>query len=70
MVTKELVLPNGNKIPQLALGTWMIDDDKVADAVKSAIDIGGTSTRRRHTEMNAELERESDKAVLHAKKSF
>lgn len=40
MVTKELVLPNGNKIPQLALGTWMIDDDKVADAVKSAIDIG------------------------------
>ncbi|MGP1512370.1 MAG: aldo/keto reductase [Treponema sp.] len=40
MVTKELVLPNGNKIPQLALGTWMIDDDKAADAVKSAIDIG------------------------------
>lgn len=40
MVTKELFLPNGNKIPQLALGTWMIDDDKAADAVKSAIDIG------------------------------
>ncbi|MWD27437.1 aldo/keto reductase [Aquicoccus sp. SCR17] len=33
-------LPNGVEIPQLALGTWMIDDDKVADAVKAAIDIG------------------------------
>ncbi|SCM67762.1 aldo/keto reductase [Donghicola eburneus] len=27
-------------IPKLALGTWMIDDDKVADAVKAAVEIG------------------------------
>lgn len=33
-------LPNGVDIPKLALGTWMIDDDKVADAVKAAIEIG------------------------------
>ena len=33
-------LPNGVEIPKLALGTWMIDDDKAADAVKAAIDIG------------------------------
>ena len=40
MYTKTLALSNGNKIPQLALGTWMIDDDKAADAVKSAISLG------------------------------
>ena len=28
------------KIPQLGLGTWFIDDDKVADAVKAAVEIG------------------------------
>ena len=33
-------LPNGVKIPKLALGTWMIDDDKVADAVQTAVEIG------------------------------
>ncbi|RVV99030.1 aldo/keto reductase [Mesobaculum littorinae] len=33
-------LPNGVEIPKLALGTWMIDDDKVADAVKAAVEIG------------------------------
>lgn len=33
-------LPNGVDIPKLALGTWMIDDDKVADAVKAAVEIG------------------------------
>lgn len=27
-------------MPQLALGTWLIDDDKAADAVKAALDIG------------------------------
>ena len=40
MFTNELTLPNGNKIPQLALGTWLIDDGVVADAVKSAISLG------------------------------
>lgn len=33
-------LPNGVAVPKLALGTWMIEDDVVADAVKAAIDIG------------------------------
>ena len=33
-------LPNGVAIPKLALGTWMIEDDVVAEAVKAAFDIG------------------------------
>ena len=40
MFNEYLTLPNGIKVPQLALGTWLIDDDKAADAVKAAIDIG------------------------------
>ncbi|MBL3531718.1 aldo/keto reductase [Companilactobacillus zhachilii] len=35
-----ITLNNGVKIPKLALGVWEISDDKVADAVKSAVDIG------------------------------
>ena len=35
-----IVLNNGVKIPQLGLGTWFIDDDKVADAVKEAVKLG------------------------------
>lgn len=34
------ILSNGVKIPRLALGTWLIDNDKVADAVSEAIKIG------------------------------
>ncbi len=33
-------LSNGVEIPVLALGTWLIDDDKVTDAVKSAVQMG------------------------------
>ncbi|MBT2475808.1 aldo/keto reductase [Microbacterium sp. ISL-103] len=33
-------LANGIQIPKLGLGTWLIDDDKVADVVRNAIDIG------------------------------
>ena len=40
MFNEYLTLSNGIKVPQLALGTWLIDDDKAADAVRSAIDIG------------------------------
>lgn len=40
MFNEYLSLPNGIKVPQLALGTWLIDDDKVSDAVKAALDIG------------------------------
>ena len=41
MIFKEtLTLANGVVIPQLALGTWLIDDDKAADAVRNAVEIG------------------------------
>ena len=30
-------LANGVEVPHLALGTWLIDDAVVADAVKAAI---------------------------------
>ena len=40
MFDRSIVLNNGVKIPQLGLGTWFIDDDKVADAVKAAVEIG------------------------------
>ncbi|QFT93596.1 Glyoxal reductase [Roseovarius sp. THAF9] len=33
-------LPNGVEIPKLGLGTWFIDDDKAADAVNAAVEIG------------------------------
>ena len=33
-------LPHGVEIPKLGLGTWMIDDDKVAEAVRAAVKIG------------------------------
>ena len=40
MNTNTLKLSNGVEIPQLGLGTWFIDDDKVAEAVKTATKIG------------------------------
>ena len=40
MFNEIMTLSNGVKVPQLALGTWLIDDDKVADAVKAAIGMG------------------------------
>ena len=40
MYNKTIKLANGVEVPQLALGTWLIDDDKVADAVRSAVEIG------------------------------
>ncbi|WP_030459377.1 aldo/keto reductase [Kitasatospora sp. NRRL B-11411] len=33
-------LANGVEIPRLGLGTWFIDDDKAADAVRAAVRIG------------------------------
>ncbi|RYG87475.1 MAG: aldo/keto reductase [Alphaproteobacteria bacterium] len=33
-------LSNGVAIPKLGLGTWFIDDNKVAQAVREAVDIG------------------------------
>ena len=40
MFNKTVTLSNGVVVPQLALGTWLIDDDKVADAVRAAIAMG------------------------------
>lgn len=40
MYNKKLTLQNGVEIPQLGLGTWFIDDDKVANAVKEAVKLG------------------------------
>ena len=42
MFNEKLTLSNGVEIPQLALGTWLIDNDKVADAVRAAVEIGYT----------------------------
>ncbi|MFR9726105.1 aldo/keto reductase [Streptomyces sp. MS19] len=33
-------LSNGVRIPKLGLGTWFIDDDQVAEAVRAAVGIG------------------------------
>ena len=40
MYNEKITLSNGVQIPQLGLGTWFIDDDKVADAVKAAVALG------------------------------
>ncbi len=40
MFDRNIVLNNGVKIPQLGLGTWFIDEDKAADAVKATVDKG------------------------------
>lgn len=37
---KMITLNNGVEIPQLALGTWIVDDNKVAEPVKTAIRLG------------------------------
>ncbi len=33
-------LANGVQVPELGLGTWFIDDDKAADAVREAVKLG------------------------------
>lgn len=40
MIEKKMKLNNGAEIPQLAMGTWLIDDDKVAEPVSTAIRLG------------------------------
>lgn len=40
MFDQKLKLYNGIEIPQLGLGTWLIDDDKVEEVVKTAIKLG------------------------------
>ena len=40
MLNESYKLSNGVLIPKLGLGTWLIDNDKVASAVKDAIEVG------------------------------
>ena len=40
ILNETYTLANGIEIPKLGLGTWFIDDDKAADAVKAAVQAG------------------------------
>lgn len=40
MFNKVIKLSNGVEVPQLALGTWLIDDAKAVNAVKTAVETG------------------------------
>ena len=40
ILNETYTLSNGINIPKLGLGTWFIDDSKVADAVKAAVKLG------------------------------
>ena len=40
MFNETITLANGVIVPKLALGTWLIDDDKVAEAVRAAVSMG------------------------------
>ena len=40
MLNETYELNNGVKIPKLGLGTWLIDNEKVVDVVKTALEVG------------------------------
>ena len=40
MLENTYTLENWSKIPKLGLGTWFIDDSKVAEVVREAVKIG------------------------------
>ena len=40
ILTDTYTLADGTTIPKLGLGTWFIDDDRAAEAVRTAIEIG------------------------------
>ncbi|MEU6379160.1 aldo/keto reductase [Streptomyces sp. NPDC046909] len=40
VLNETYTLSNGVEIPKLGLGTWFIDDDKAADAVRAAVETG------------------------------
>ncbi|MCF1684958.1 aldo/keto reductase [Tetragenococcus halophilus] len=40
ILTEEYTLSNGVKIPKIGFGTWLVEDDKVVEPVKNAIEMG------------------------------
>ena len=40
MLQETYTLSNGKQISKLGLGTWFIDDDKAAEAVREAVKVG------------------------------
>lgn len=40
VLTEEYTLSNGVKIPKIGFGTWLVDDEKVVEPVKDAINAG------------------------------
>lgn len=40
ILNENIKLNNGEEISKLGLGTWFIDDDKAADAVRNALSLG------------------------------
>lgn len=40
IIHETYTLANGMTIPRLGLGTWLIEDDKAAEAVRNAIKLG------------------------------
>ena len=40
ILNETYTLENGLSIPKLGLGTWFIDDDQAADAVRTAVKLG------------------------------
>ena len=40
ILNESYTLANGMNIPKLGLGTWFIDDNKAAEAVRTAVKLG------------------------------
>ena len=40
VLNETFILPNGNPVPRLGLGTWLLDDTQAAAAVRDALSIG------------------------------
>ena len=40
ILNESYTLPNGVAIPKLGLGTWFIQDDQAAEAVRQAVSVG------------------------------
>ena len=47
ILNETYTLANGVKIPKLGLGTWLIENDKAADAVRNAVKAGYRSAWQR-----------------------